>query len=288
MDEHRPIESKRELENLRQRYQEHRRSVRHLLQTAPDSKIARQYETTLGELQRAIDQLDRVDRQPQAGAGAEEFDPNETREIPASRRPAEEPTPAATAPGRPFDEEELSSARTWDDPVVKDESVKRDESKRDSKSIRYWIIGLLIAIVIAGIIIAWPFVDSPEVDQQPVESEVVTEPVVEEVEPPQPLIAEPSAYDYGIIRKGTRSLHRFTITNRTEQPLPISVGRSDCRCLWYDYPSEVPAGGSVELAITVDGARADAGVLTETVEVSSEAIDGSLAEIDITAEVRER
>ena len=142
---------------------------------------------------------------------------------------------------------------------------------------------MLVGIIL-GIYLFWP--DSDAVRDEPVSETIVEEPMTEEEpSPPAVLSIEPSTYDYGIIQKGTRSVHRFTIRNRTDQPLPISVERSDCRCLWYDYQSEVLAGGSVELAITVDGARAEAGTLNQTVTVRSEALADAVAEIDLTAEI---
>lgn len=288
MSEDRPIESRRELENLRQRYQEHRRTIRHLLQTAPDSKIAKNYEETLGDLQRAIDQLDRVDRQPPPSPKNE--GPKEPREQPGAEEEPDAGLETIAARSRSsFDEEEFpSSARTWDDPLVRDETAE-SERREHSESSLSWVVGVIvIAAIAAGILFVWPDVVGPDDVPSPTGTAIAEEPVVEEAPPPASLTAEPAAYDYGIIHKGTRSVHRFRIDNQTDQSLPISVERSTCRCLWYDYPGEVPARGSVELAVTVDAARAETGVLSETITVRSRALADAVAEFDITAEIRER
>ncbi len=87
MADDRSLEGRRELENLRQRYHEHRRTIRHLLQTAPDERLATRYEATLTDLQKSIDQLDRIDRESTLEQAQPEFDPNETRSIKPSATP---------------------------------------------------------------------------------------------------------------------------------------------------------------------------------------------------------
>lgn len=290
MEEERPPGKRRELETLRQRYQEHRRTIRHLLQTAPDENLAATYEATLGELQRAIEQLDRLDRQtiPERPA----VDPHATHPV-----NQEEEDPAgltrAVKPERAFEETEFSTqARTWNDPVVRDDSETADRPEVDEGrfSIVPWIAGiLLLAAVVAGIAFFWPEGSSvPEEEMGQENAEIVEDVPEEPPVPPRILVAEPASHDFGVIRKGTRSVHRFTIRNRTDTVLPLSVSRSACRCLWYDYPAEVAAGASVELSITVDGARAETGTLAETVVVSSEANADATTEIDLTAEIQER
>lgn len=289
MADDRPLESRRELENLRQRYQEHRRTIRHLLQTAPDERLAARYEATLTELQKSIDQLDRIDREANVEQRQPEFDPNETRSVRPSAAPVL-PGVGTADTTRSFEDAEFpTQERSWNDPVVRDES---DLAARDQRpgsggnSVVAWIAGIIILVaLVIGAFLFWPESDEAAEDDLAT-SETVVEDAVAEPEPPPAILAvEPSTYDYGIIQKGTRSVHRFTLRNRTDQVLPISVGRSECRCLWYEYPPEIPAGESVELAITVDGARAEAGVLSETVVLTSEANPEARAELDLTADI---
>lgn len=296
MSDDQPLESRRELENLKQRYQEHRRSVRHLLQTAPDERLAAKYEETLTELQRAVDQLDRIDRQtpPERSERPpnEQFDPNRTRSIKPGAIPVGNET-VSIKPKSRFDEAELSAGgRSWNDPLVKDETepAPAESVRSGSGSGLPWVVGIIILLAVAiGIYLAWPEGDAtePPSDEAGIAEEQVAE-TVEEPPAPRALGVEPASYDYGVIPKGTRSVHRFTLANRTDAAMNISVSRSDCRCLWYDYPGEIPAGGSVELAITVDGARAETGALAETVTVSSESSTDAVAEISLTAEIQQR
>lgn len=293
MADDRPLDSRRELENLRQRYHEHRRSVRHLLQTAPDERLATRYEATLTELQKSIDQLDRIDRESPAEPEQAPFDPNQTRSIKPAATPAATGT-LSTRPAASFDDVDIDTRnRGWNHPVVRDETVEREQPSpaggRKGSALA-WIAGIIILIVLVlAAIMYWPEGGESAEDADAATATLVEENTAEEPPaPPSVLTVEPATYDYGIIRKGTRSVHRFTIQNRTDQVLPISVSRSDCRCLWYDHPPEIPAGESAEVAITVDGARADAGVLTETVVLTSEAEPEARAEIELTAQIREQ
>ncbi|MBW3670936.1 MAG: DUF1573 domain-containing protein [Acidobacteria bacterium] len=290
MADDRPLDSRRELENLRQRYHEHRRSVRHLLQTAPDERLATRYEATLTELQKSIDQLDRIDRDSPAESERAPFDPNQTRSIKPGAAPAAIDT-LSTRPGAPFDDVGIDTKnRGWNHPVVKDETVQPEQPGHAGERkgpVLAWIAGIIVLIVLVlAAIMYWPEggEDADAATATLVEENSVEEPPA----PPSALSVEPASYDYGIIRKGTRSVHRFTMRNRTDQVLPISISRSECRCLWYDHPPEIPAGESAEVAITVDGARADTGVLTESVIVTSEAEPDARAEIDLTAQIREQ
>lgn len=289
MADDRPLDSRRELENLRQRYQEHRRTIRHLLQTAPDERLATRYEATLTELQKSIDQLDRIDRETPVTKEAP-FDPNQTRSIMPEATGAAGLDTLSARPTKSFEDTELSNQnRSWKDPVVRDQTAmpEADETRR-SGSIVSWIAGLIVlAAIVLGIYLFWPDGDRTANDEPIVTDTVLAEddPAPEPEPPPSVLSIEPAVYDYGIVQKGTRVVHRFTIRNRTDQALSISVERSECRCLWYDYPREIPAGGSVELAVTVDGARAETGTLAQTIVVSSEALPDARAEIDLTAEI---
>lgn len=285
------LDSRRELENLRQRYQEHRRTIRHLLQTAPDERLATRYEATLTELQKSIDQLDRIDREAPVEAEETPFDPNQTRSIAPAAAPGALDT-LSSKPERSFDDIDIDTRnRNWNNPVVRDETAEAEQpSGTGAKkvSVLAWIAGAIVLImVVLAAILFWPR-DQEERQAADTATALEDSEIEEQPAPPSVLEVEPSVYDYGAIRKGTRSVHRFTIRNRSDQVLPISVSRSDCRCLWYgDFP-EIPAGESGELAITVDGARADAGVLNETVTITSEAEPDARAEIELTAQIGEQ
>lgn len=79
----------------------------------------------------------------------------------------------------------------------------------------------------------------------------------------------PAVADYGTIRKGTRAVRQFEVANATNAPITIQVARSACRCLYYDYNAKLAPKKKETITVTVDGARAKAGALSEDVAVSS-------------------
>jgi hypothetical protein len=64
-------------------------------------------------------------------------------------------------------------------------------------------------------------------------------------------------------------VRQLEVTNTTSQPITYSVARSQCRCLFYDYTGKLAPKKKETLTVTVDGAKAKAGALTETVSVTS-------------------
>src|SRR5205085_967620 len=81
---------------------------------------------------------------------------------------------------------------------------------------------------------------APVIEQQPISStNNAPPPAVTPAPAPAPvpvsLKVTPAAADYGTIRKGTRAVRQFTITNTSTSPIEIAVARSSCRCLYYDY-----------------------------------------------------
>jgi hypothetical protein len=292
-----PLGSRRELESLRQRYHDHRRSIRHLLQTAPDARLAARYERMLEEIQRSVDQLDLLDKDPFPDEPEDVDDPASPEPTPhlprvtpavPPRKGSEFDTIAVRSEKAPFDQAELDAgSRSWKEPVVNDATL---DQRVDRGPARWpWVVGLvLLAILAAGVLFFWlgEGDDPANIDRTIVE-DGLGEPS-EPAPPPSLLTAEPASYDFGVIPKGNRSVHRFTIRNSAGEAIPISVSRSDCRCLWYDYPAQIPPNESVELSITVDGARASEGSLTETVRIESERLPDAVATIELTAEIRAR
>jgi hypothetical protein len=290
-----PLGSRRELESLRQRYHDHRRSIRHLLQTAPDARLAARYERMLEEIQRSVEQLDRLDKDPfpeddVANPAIPEPTPHLPRVAPAvpPRKGGEFDTIAVRSGKAPFDEAEFDAgSRSWNKPVVNDATL---DQRIDREPKRWpWIVGLLLlALLAAAVLLFWlgEGGDPTVRDRTIVEEELAER--AEPEPPPSLLTAEPASFDFGVIPKGNRGVHRFTIHNSSGEALPISVSRSDCRCLWYDYPAQIAPNESVELSITVDGARASEGPLREAVRIESERLPGEVATIEVTAEIRAR
>ena len=66
----------------------------------------------------------------------------------------------------------------------------------------------------------------------------------------------------------------------------FSPARSACRCLYYEYVELVPPKGKETITVTVDGARAPAGALRETVKVTAKNDPAVATSFDVIATVR--
>jgi hypothetical protein len=160
-----------------------------------------------------------------------------------------------------------------------DESFAYDEPARGGSGARVVLIvvAALIALgVIAGLIwMASRDRNKPNeiVEQTTSTTSTTAAPatVVEDTAAPiatNILSASPASNDYGTIRKGTRATRQFEIRNASDEPITISVARSSCRCLFYEYRSALPPKGKETVTVTIDGARAKVGSLQETVKVT--------------------
>lgn len=100
------------------------------------------------------------------------------------------------------------------------------------------------------------------------------------------LTVSPRAADYGAIRKGTRATRQFEISNSSEQPVTVQVARSACRCLYYEYVELVPPKGKETITVTIDGAKAKAGPMRETVKVTAKNDPAVATSFDVIATIR--
>ncbi|HEY0372102.1 MAG TPA: DUF1573 domain-containing protein [Thermoanaerobaculia bacterium] len=105
-------------------------------------------------------------------------------------------------------------------------------------------------------------------------------------EPAQPLRVAPAATDYGLVRKGTRVTRQYQITNDSDEPVSITLSRSACRCLYYEHAPVIPPKGSDSITVTVDGAKAKAGTLRETIKITKKSDPSVGTSFDVTATVR--
>jgi hypothetical protein len=100
------------------------------------------------------------------------------------------------------------------------------------------------------------------------------------------LSVAPRAHDYGTIRKGTRATRQFEVTNNSDEPVTLLVSRSACRCLFYEHAPVVPPKAKENVTVTIDGARAKAGELRETIKVSAKSNPAIATSFDVTATIR--
>lgn len=104
--------------------------------------------------------------------------------------------------------------------------------------------------------------------------------------PDSELVMTPRSQDYGLVRKGTRATRQYVFTNNSEEPVTIALARSACRCLYYEYEKLVPPKAKESITVTVDGAKAKAGTLRESVKVTTQAEPAVSTSFDVIATIR--
>lgn len=248
----------REFQSLRRRYEVHRDSLRQLEESAPTEPLARSYGELRGEIERTIARLDELEK----------------------ASPAVVPTGAL--------EENLADTRPrWNERAVWQEEAEEGLHRPPRDGVRgrpVLILALAILLLAAlGAVLWWSLRGGGEQKPAAIE-EVVVEPEPEAPPPePQTLSVSPDAHDFGLIRKGTRAVAEFALTNHTDSPISLSIERSQCRCLWYEYDETLRPDGTGRIRITVDGARATRGTLSEVVRISADAPEDVAVAIELAA-----
>jgi hypothetical protein len=274
-------ERAREIEVLRQHYRKHREALARMTADAPTESLAAEYQRLIVEIDRSLGKLNELE----GGPGA-------TTPPPPPPRP---PDRLKTEPGlRPL----VTAPATEDaEPGASYEELPPAEDAPRSR------VPLLLGItVVALALIGW-LVWKASSDGKP--AATTTTPIVEETagatstlpdtaveettDPPvtgAALSVTPRSHDYGTIRKGTRATRQFEITNTTDQPITIAVARSTCRCLYYEHAPVVPPKAKESLTVTIDGARAKAGDLRESIRVGAKNDPATGTTVDVIATIR--
>jgi len=250
----------REIEVIRQRYREHLAALQRLGADSPTERLAAEYGRLQEDVQRSIAKLDEID------GGAAAIDPRV--ETAVGRKPMRAETPA---------ERGVEPAGAVDRGIYSDETVRSD-GDRPSSGVRVMLIALVGIAVLAILgFFVWRASSHAKEPDRIVEQRPTTTTAFQEQQPAAPATAPPGSLlrvvpasaDYGTIRKGTRAVRQFEITNGGTAPLPIRASRSNCRCLFYEYAGQIAPGKKETITVTVDGAKAKRGALDETVQVSS-------------------
>ena len=269
-------ERAREIEVLRQHYRQHREALARMTADAPTEHLATEYQRLIAEIDRALGKLDELESVGTATVAAARPAP----EAPAATPPPPPPPPRIPPPS----ERPLASAPQHDLPEAEEESRSR--------------VGMIIAAavlalaVIAGLV-WWASRDGQDeqaivtADTATTSAAPVAPDTVEAAAPASTgLLATPASHDYGEIRKGTRAVREFQIANDTDEPVTLQVARSTCRCLYYVHAPLIPPHAKESLRITVDGARAKAGALRETVRVSAKSDPNVATTVDVIATIQ--
>src|SRR3954470_18217942 len=226
----------REIEVLRQHYRTHRDALVRMVPDAPTEQLAAEYQRLIASIDGSLRKLDELE-----GKGT------------ASGTVAV-PTPAfaetqrmGTAPGnRPLVSSGVSSEPATDHGI----GTYDGPTDRPSNNSSRVLLMLVIAVAVLGIIgwLIWRASSdkkspTPQATEQPPSTTSPDPPTVPAVTPVTAAPAAsihiaPEVADYGTIRKGTRAVRQFEITNMSSTPLTITVARSACRCLYYEYDTK--------------------------------------------------
>jgi hypothetical protein len=253
----------REIEVLRQHYRTHRETLVRMVPDAPTEQLAAEYQRLVASIDASLRKLDELEGKGTASGTVAVPNPsyNETQRM-------------GTAPGnRP-----LVSSEPVTDHGIANYDVPVD---RPSNNGSRMLLMMLIAVAVLGVIgwLIWRAssdkkTTTPQVIEQP--PSTTSPDTVTTAAPAAPVAAAsihiaPEVADYGTIRKGTRAVRQFEITNMSSTPLTITVARSACRCLYYEYDTKVKLAPKAKeaLTVTVAGARAKAGALNESIAVTS-------------------
>jgi hypothetical protein len=224
---------------------------------APTEHLAVEYKRLIADIDASVRKLDELERVPSATAPG-----------------LAEPPRMGTSPGnRPL----VSSEPATDHGIASYDAVPANRPSGNSSRV---ILMLVIAVAVLGVIgwLIWrASSDKKAATQQVIESPATSTVAETGTAAPLPVAAAPSiritpeVADYGTIRKGTRAVRQFEITNLTSTPLSFVVARSACRCLYYEYNAKAKLAPKAKeaLTVTVDGARAKAGALEEQIAVTS-------------------
>lgn len=280
-------ERAREIEVMREQYRRHREALTSMLEDAPTEHLAQQYARLIGDLDGSLRKLDELDRG--ATGTAPVPPPPPARQEPMLTTGTEPDTRAAGPMEQPL----------WTPPASAE--FPADDRKPGAPASRVVVI-LLVAFIGLALIgwLIWRASDrgdpaSGTVVDAVTETNETSDPEVNEpgtrvttgepVAPASGLTAAPAAQDFGVVRKGTRAVRKFTLKNETDEPLSIKIARSTCRCLYYQHAPVIPPKNQETLTITIDGAKAKAGALRETLAITS--ADGSAkTSVDVIATVR--
>lgn len=269
----------REIEVMRERYRAHRDALQRMASDAPTDHLATEYQRLAREVEAALAKLDELEgRSTNPGATP----------IPPLPLP---PSPRTSAGDRPLTG---PPADLREEPSIGDEP----STARPSAGSRVAIILVAAVIVLAGIVwLIWHGSERRGAATPVVEQSSTVDTAAPATAPPvTPTAPEaigtlkitPALADYGTIRKGTRAVRQFEVINNSSKPIIIQVARSACHCLFYEYQSKTktPPRGKETVTIAVDGAKAKAGPLRETLAVTAKEDPAIAGEITVQAVIK--
>jgi hypothetical protein len=279
-------ERAREIEVLRQHYRQHRDALARMIADAPTEHLASEYQRLIAEIDGALGKLDELEGRPPGSTspGAAAVSPPPPPH-PARRGAEPVADPRLTGPGnRPL----VAAPGTGFDAETPADLPRHVDGGAPRSRVALIVIVALIALAVIGWLI-WRASSDRTPERPIVEESTAPDTSIEAATAPaasRELTITPRANDYGTIRKGTRATRQFEVTNNSDEPITLQVSRSACRCLFYEHAPVVPPKAKENITVTIDGARAKAGELHETLQVSAKSNPAITTSIDVTATIR--
>lgn len=271
----------REIERLRQSYREHRDTLMRLVSDAPTEHLATEYHRLVRDIDNTLAKIDEIEGRGGTSVAAASATAGGAIGAAAASMPADVPpavpprgaTPVGRAQGDPLRAETLPGDRPLiPPPGVEHEAAPAYEAGPGTGS-RMTLIAVAAIIVLA--LIGWLIWRASSERRPAAQVTPATEPPAAVTAPVTPaptpagLVITPAVLDFGTVGKGTRAARQLEITNNTSGPIAIQVSRSQCHCLFYEYAKQIDPKKRETITVTVDGARAKAGTLDETLTVSA-------------------
>jgi hypothetical protein len=257
-------ERARQIEVARQQYLRHRAALESMIADAPGEHLVSEYRRLIAEIDASLSRLDDLAGGP----------------------------PAPDAPSPYAYDSPHAGSQTERDPAFRPlVTTELPDSGLEPPS-RLPLILVVAVVALAGIgWLIWRASSAHPTDGAVVEdtAAATSAPVptaTHVVEVAALLTVSPPSQDYGVIRKGTRVTRQFEIANHTDQPVTIDLARSACRCLYYEYSPRIAPEGKAAVTVTVDGARAAAGELRETIPVSTKPNPAAGTNLHVIATIR--
>ncbi|MCU1347149.1 MAG: hypothetical protein JWO56_179, partial [Acidobacteria bacterium] len=217
----------REIESLRQQYGHHRDALTRMVADAPTELLAKEYQRLIRELDASLRKLDELEgRAPLNGS-------DETQRMEPELEPL--PPPPGALPSSP-------RTAAGDRPLATPPSPGGYTSPSEPPNPQSRVALIVVAGAVVLALIGW-LIYRASSDRRPpspigsgssmtettaIETTTVTPATVapEPIAPPAgsaALTVSPASADYGTIRKGTRAVRQFDVTNTTAAAINIAV-----------------------------------------------------------------
>jgi hypothetical protein len=270
----------REIEVLRQHYRGHRDSLARLAADAPTEQLAAEYHRLIASIDDALRKLDELEGRPATQPG--------TRPGP----------PSGTSPGmRPLSSEPVTEPQKY---------VEEPAGGGGARTLLIVVVGLLVIAAIGyliwrasrerrpgttsttGTVVEQPVTPATADTIAPAAAPPAASTVVPATAPATAgsLKVAPALADYGVVRKGTRAVRQFELTNSGAGEVAYDLSRSTCHCLFYAFHSPVAAHGKETITVTVDGAKAKPGAVDEQISVKEKKGSAVFGTIEVRAVVK--